>query len=309
MAKFLVTGGAGFIGSNIVKKLLHNEEQVAVVDDFSTGRKENIKPFLDQINFIEGDLAEEDVALKATKDVDFVLHQAAIPSVPRSVDNPLLTNKANVQGTLQLLLAAKKNKVKRVVYASSSSIYGDQDPNIAKVETMPVNPKSPYGLQKYTGEKYCQLFYELYNLETICLRYFNVFGPNQDPTSEYAAVIPKFIKAILKGEQPTIYGDGQTSRDFTYVENNVEANILAAISTKGAGRIFNIATGHKITLLELVEKINSILGKKIEAKHTAERPGDIKHSLADIKKAGEILNYKPVISFEEGLKRTIDFYR
>ncbi|MFC1517570.1 SDR family oxidoreductase [Candidatus Margulisiibacteriota bacterium] len=309
MAKFLVTGGAGFIGSNIAKKLVANGESVTIVDDLSTGRRENIEPFLNKLKFINGDISEKNIALQATKDIDYVLHQAAIPSVPRSIDNPLETNKANVQGTLQILVAARDNKVKKVVYASSSSIYGDQDPSKAKTEKMSSLPISPYGLQKYAGERYCQLFTELYGLNTTCLRYFNVFGPNQDPTSEYAAVIPKFIKAILKDEQPTIYGDGKTSRDFTYVENNVEANILAATSPKGAGEVLNIAMGHSVSLLDLIEKINMLCGKNIKAKHAAERPGDIKFSLADISKAKKILNYKPKTSFETGLKNTIDFYK
>ncbi|MBU0580039.1 MAG: SDR family oxidoreductase [Candidatus Margulisbacteria bacterium] len=309
MAKFLITGGAGFIGSNIVRKLVDLNENVTVVDDLSTGRKENIEPFLNKIKFIKGDLANLKIAYKVTKNIDYVIHQAAIPSVPRSVDNPLDTNKANITGTLNILIAARDNKVKRLVYASSSSIYGDQNPDQAKVETMPAKPKTPYGLQKYTGETYCRLFYELYGLETVSLRYFNVFGPNQDPTSEYAAVIPKFIKTILKDKTPIIYGDGNTSRDFTFVENNVQANILAATSKNGAGEILNIATGQSISLLELVEKINNLTGKHIKATHEAERPGDIKHSLANISKANDILSYQPQISFEEGLKQTIQFYK
>ena len=309
MAKFLVTGGAGFIGSNIAQKQVEIGEDVTVIDDLSTGREKNLEPFLGKIKFIKGDLSQEKTAFQVTAGMDYVLHQAAIPSVPHSVDDPLKTDQANIKATLMLLVAAREQKVKKLVYASSSSIYGDQNPSKPKVESMPVNPKSPYGLQKYTGERYCQLFYELYGLETICLRYFNVFGPNQDPTSEYAAVIPKFIKAIRHGQQPTIYGDGQTSRDFTYVENNIAANILATTSKKGAGEVFNIARGQSVTLLELVKKINTITGKNIKAAHAAERKGDIKHSLADISKAEKILGYKPVVSFEEGLKRTIAFYK
>ncbi len=309
MAHYLVTGGAGFIGSNIVKKLVEKGEQVTVVDSLVTGRKENIAPYLKKIKFINADLAEQKVAMKATQKVDYVLHQAAIPSVPRSIDNPIDTNDANINGTLQLLVAAKENGVKRLVYASSSSIYGDQDPSHPKVETMPVRPKSPYGLQKYTAERYCQLFCELYGLETVCLRYFNVFGPNQDPTSEYAAVIPKFIKAIVKDEAPTILGDGKTSRDFTFVENNVYANILAATSAEGAGEVFNIATGNSISLLDLVNSINKILGKNSKAAHAAERAGYIKHSWADISKAEKFLGYKPIVSFEEGLRQTIEYYK
>jgi len=309
MAKYLVTGGAGFIGSNIAKKLVENGEQVTVVDNLATGRLENIAPFKNKLTFIKGDLADLHTAQKATKGIDYVLHQAAIPSVPRSVADPLATNSANINGTLNLLLAARDNKVKRVVYAASSSVYGDQDPASAKVETMSPRPKSPYGLQKYTGEVYCRLFYELYGLETITLRYFNVFGPNQDPTSEYAAVIPRFIKTILKDESPTIFGDGQTSRDFTYVENTVQANILAATSPQGAGETINIATGQSTSLLKLVEMINKQTGKDIRARHAAERAGDIKYSLADITKAKELLGYVPKISFAEGLKKTIEFYK
>jgi nucleoside-diphosphate-sugar epimerase len=309
MSHYLVTGGAGFIGSNIVRKLVEMGEQITVVDNLVTGRKENIAPYLNKITFIQKDLADENVAMEATRGIDYVLHQAAIPSVPRSIDNPIDTNNANINATLALLVACKENNVKRLVYASSSSIYGDQDPSHPKTETMPVRPKSPYGLQKYAAEKYCLLFNELYGLETICLRYFNVFGPNQDPTSEYAAVIPRFILAILKNESPTIFGDGKTSRDFTYVENNVMANITAATSEDGVGEVFNIAMGNSISLSDLVNTINKLLGKNIKPNHLTERTGDIKHSWADISKAEKLLGYTPAISFEQGLGKTIEYYK
>ncbi len=309
MSHYLVTGGAGFIGSNAVKKLLELGEQVSVVDDLSTGRKVNIEPFLNKITFFQKDLSDEGVALEVTRGVDYVLHYAAIPSVPRSIDNPIDTNNANINATLNLLVSCKENGVKRLVYAASSSVYGDQDPNHAKVETMPVRPKSPYGLQKYAAERYCQLFAELYGLETICLRFFNVFGPNQDPASEYAAVIPRFINAVDQDQHPVIFGDGKTSRDFTFVDNNVHACILASKSTDGVGEVFNIAMGDSTSLSGLVEAINKILGKNVTAKHAPERPGDIKHSRADISKAEKLLGYRPIVSFEEGLRRTIEFYR
>jgi UDP-N-acetylglucosamine/UDP-N-acetyl-alpha-D-glucosaminouronate 4-epimerase len=308
MANFLVTGGAGFIGSNIVKKLVENGENVTVVDNFITGRKENIEPYLGKIKLIDDDLTANKTALEATAGIDYVLHQAAIPSVPRSIDSPLDTNNANINATLNLLVAAKENKVKRVVYAASSSVYGNLDAEQAKVEIMPANPMSPYALQKYASEIYCRLYYELHGLETVCLRYFNVFGPNQDPTSEYSAVIPLFITALHTGKAPTIFGDGTTSRDFTYVENNVEANILAATAKEGAGETFNIAMGSSITLTELVKMINDIMGTNITPNYGPERKGDIKHSQADISKVEKVLGFKPGISFEEGLKKTIEFY-
>ena len=307
MAKYLVTGGAGFIGSNIVKRLAELNEDVRVVDNFSTGKKENIKPFLDKIEFIEGDFTNLDFARTVVKGVDFVLHQGAIPSVPRSIDNPLLTNNANIQGTLNLLIASKDAGVKRFIYAASSSAYGDS-PVMPKVESMNVSPRSPYAIQKLTGEFYCRNFYSIYGLETICLRYFNVFGPNQDPESVYSAVIPLFIKKMLKGESPTIYGDGEISRDFTYVDNNVDVNLKACLAPKEAqGEVINIATGNEISLSQLVEKINNILGTSIKPVYAKARAGDIKDSLADISKANKLIGYKPLVNFDECLKKTIEF--
>lgn len=306
---FLVTGGAGFIGSNIVKALLANNDTVRVMDNLATGRRENIEPFLDKIDFQQTDLNNLDDCRKAVDGVDYILHQGAIPSVPRSVDDPIKTNNANINGTLNLLIAARDAKVKRLVYAASSSAYGDS-PVMPKVETMETRPKSPYAIQKLVGEMYCQNFSKLYGLETVCLRYFNVFGPNQDPNSVYSAVIPLFIKAILQDKSPTIFGDGLTSRDFTYVENNVQANILAAVSAHPvSGEVINIACGYEVSLNQLAEKINQQLGKNIKVNYAPERVGDVKHSLADIGKAEKLLGYKPLVSFDQGLSKTIEYYR
>lgn len=306
--KFLVTGGAGFIGSNIVEELVKRGEKVRVVDDFSTGKKENIEPFLSKIEFLEGDLCDFRVAEKAVRGVNYILHQAAIPSVPRSIKNPLRSNEANVTGTLNLLWAASKADVKRFVYASSSSIYGDM-PVLLKREDMSPNPLSPYAISKLTGEYYCRIFYKIYELETVCLRYFNVFGPRQDPNSQYAAVIPKFITCMLNKTQPIIYGDGEQSRDFTYVANVVEANILAAKAGDASGKVFNIACGQRTAVNELAEKLNKILGLNIEPHYTKPRTGDVKHSLADISEAKKKLGYTPQINFEKGLKITVKWFK
>lgn len=309
MAKYLVTGGAGFIGSNIVKKLLENNKNVRVLDNLSTGKVENLKPFLDKIEFINEDFTNLETAKRATEGVDYVLHHGAIASVPRSIDDPIKTNDANIMGTLNILIASKEAGVKRFVYAASSSAYGDS-PIMPKEESMPTSPKSPYAIQKLTAEQYCQIFYKIYDLETVCLRYFNVFGPNQDPNSLYSAVIPLFVKKILDGESPTIYGDGTTSRDFTYVDNNVDANIKACSAPKECcGEVINIACGYEISLNDLVEKINHILGTKIKPIYQPERKGDVKHSLADISKAQRLLGYKPIINFDDGLKKVVEFYK
>lgn len=310
MAKYLVTGGAGFIGSNIVKKLVEMGHEVRVLDNLSTGRIKNLEPFLNKIEFFGGDFTDLEVAKKAVREVDYVIHQGAIPSVPRSIDDPIKTNSANVQGTLNMLIASSYEKVSKFVYAASSSAYGDISEDIAKEESMPTSPKSPYAIQKLTGEMYCQTFHKLYGLETVCLRYFNVFGPNQDPDSAYSAVIPLFIKKMLKGESPVINGDGTISRDFTFVDNNVEANIRACESpSECSGEVINIACGEQISLNDLVDKINEILGTNIKPIYKEERQGDIKRSLANIRKAKDLLNYKPLVSFDEGLKKTIEFYR
>ncbi|MDP3115420.1 MAG: SDR family oxidoreductase [Candidatus Cloacimonadaceae bacterium] len=307
---FLITGGAGFIGSNIVKELLIRGEEVRVLDNFATGKRENILSLKrsPKLTMIEGDLRSFHIVRSAVKDVDYILHQGALPSVPRSINDPITSNDVNILGTLNILEAAKEFGVKRVVLASSSSIYGNSE-NLPKIETMPINPMSPYALTKYAQERYCQIFYQLYGLETVSLRYFNVFGPNQDPTSQYSAVIPKFIKLIMQDKEPIIYGDGSQSRDFTYVENNVWANIQACTARKAPGEVINIACGQRYTLIELVQMINDILGKNIEPRFEPDRAGDVKHSLAGIDKARELLGYEVKVDFREGLERTIDFFR
>ena len=308
-AHFLVTGGAGFIGSNIVEHLLGQGERVRVLDDFSTGRRQNIEPFLDRIDLVEGDLRDPDACARAVEGVDYVLHQAAIPSVPRSVSEPVPTTTVNIMGTVTLLHAAAQAGVKRLVYAASSSAYGDQDCP-AKVETLLPMPLSPYAAAKLAGEYFCRSFHKCFALETVCLRYFNVFGPRQDPSSEYSAVIPLFITAVLEDRQPTIYGDGGQTRDFTYIENVVRANILAA-TTDGpvAGRVMNAACGDSFSLLDLLDGINGALGKSIEPILAPPRQGDVRHSLADISLARELMGYDVGVDFKEGLRRTIEWYR
>jgi len=303
---YLVTGGAGFIGSNIVKELLHGKHQVRVLDNFATGKRENLFEFKGNPDFelIEGDLRSFHVVRTAVKGMDYILHQGALPSVPRSIHDPLTTNDVNILGTLNILEAAKEFGVKRVVYASSSSIYGDNRA-LPKREDMPIQPQSPYALSKYTGERYCQIFTRLYGLETVCLRYFNVFGPNQDPTSQYSAVIPKFIRLLSEGKRPVIYGDGSQSRDFTYVSNVVAANLLACTAKGIGGEVFNIACGQRYSLQELVDALNRILGTAIEPLFEKERPGDVKHSLADIGRAKEKLGFHVITRFEEGLTELI----
>jgi nucleoside-diphosphate-sugar epimerase len=306
--RYLVTGGAGFIGSNIVEELVRQGERVRILDNFSTGKRKNVAPFLEDIELIEGDLRRLDMVRQATEGVDYILHQGALPSVQKSIDNPLDTDESNVRGTLNLLVAARDAGVKRVVYASSSAVYGDA-PTLPKAEEMKPAPLSPYAVSKLAGEHYCQVFYQVYGLETVALRYFNVFGPRQDPTSQYAAVIPKFVAAMLKGEQPVIYGDGEQSRDFSYVTNVVQANLLAATTPGVGGQVFNIACGKRYNLLELVAAINRILGTDIAPIHAAPRVGDVRHSLADITRAKEMLSYQAEVEFEEGLYRLIAWYK
>ena len=308
--KYLVTGGAGFIGSNIVKELLRQGQEVRALDNFATGKRENILPLLKnpKLTLIEGDLRSFHIARAAVKGVDYILHQGALPSVPRSINDPITSNDVNVLGTLNILEAAREFGVKRVVCASSSSIYGNSE-TLPKVETMPVNPMSPYALTKYAQERYCQIFHQLYGLETVSLRYFNVFGPNQDPTSQYSAVIPKFIRLIQQEREPIIYGDGLQSRDFTFVENNVWANIQACTAEKAAGEVINIACGERYTLLDLVRMINEIMGKNVEPRFEPERPGDVKHSLAGIEKARQLLGYEVRVDFRAGLQQTIEFFQ
>ncbi|MBN2105770.1 SDR family oxidoreductase [bacterium] len=302
MSLYLVTGGAGFIGSNIVEELVNRGEKVRVLDNFSTGKRENIQPFLDKIELIEGDIRSYHIVHEAMKGVDYVLHQAALPSVPRSVQDPVTTNEVNVTGTLHVLDAAKEANVKRLVFASSSSIYGNSEV-LPKTEDMAPNPLSPYAVAKLAGEKYCQVFYRVYGLPAVALRYFNVFGPRQDPASQYSAVIPKFVSLMKAGKTPTIYGDGQQSRDFTYIQNVVSANLLAcqADAVNCSGEVFNIACNQRITLNELVSTINKLTGKMIEPKYDEARVGDVKHSQAGIEKAKKDLKYQVVKGFEEGL--------
>lgn len=309
MSKILVTGGAGFIGSNLVKELVKQGHQVCVIDNLLTGKKENLAPVASQITFIEGSILEEDKINQAIQGVDYVFHVAALPSVPRSINEPLASLENNIGITLKILLKSVEYKVKKLIYSSSSSIYGDQAAKI-KSEDLPPVPLSPYAIYKNAGEQLCRVFSQIHNLPTVCLRYFNVFGPNQDPDSPYSAVIPLFIKRILKGEQPTINGDGSISRDFTYVDNNVRANILAMESSQvGHGEIINIACGQSISLDQLVEEINACLGTSVKPVHGPERAGDIKRSLADIGKAKQLLGYEPLVDFKEGLKKTVKHYQ
>lgn len=306
----LVTGGAGFIGSNIAEKLLELEEKVIVFDNLSTGKKENIEGFFKNPNFkfIQGDIRNQKELEEIMPAVDHILHQAALPSVIHSIKEPKSTFENNALGTLNLLMAAKKYKIKKVVYASSSSIYGTKG-NLPKEEGMVPNPISPYGLSKLTGEKLCQIFSEIYGIPTICLRYFNVFGPKQDPISEYAAVIPKFIKAFLDNERPMVFGDGKQTRDFTFIDNVVEANLKALYCEFNKGKVCNIACGKQTSLLEVIDILNEIFGKKNKPIFEKERSGDIKYSYADISEAKKILGYNPRISLKEGLKKTIDWFR
>ena len=314
MALHLVTGGAGFIGSHITERLLSEGNEVRVVDDFSTGRRENLEftPASDRwgrLEVIPGDITDAAMARRVTKDVDVVFHQAAIPSVPRSVADPVASNQANVTGTLNLLVAARDAKVRRFVYASSSSVYGES-PTLPKREDMTPDPLSPYAISKLAGELYARAFTRLYGLPTIGLRYFNVFGPRQDPASEYAAVVPNFLTAMARGQRPTIYGDGQQTRDFTYVSNAVDANMAAARAEEQAfGGTYNVACGERISLLDLVARINALLGSSLDPAHTAPRPGDVMHSLADSSLAAGRLGYRPAVGLDEGLARTAAWFR
>ncbi|MDH7506908.1 MAG: SDR family oxidoreductase [Candidatus Thermoplasmatota archaeon] len=304
--KIVVTGGAGFIGSNLTRTLALKNKTI-VIDNLSTGKLENIDDLIEkkQIDFINGSINDIDLLQETFKGVDYVFHQAAIPSVPKSIKNPAETNHANINGTLNVLIASKNNNVKKVIYASSSSVYGDT-PSLPKKEEMNPFPLSPYAISKLTGEYYCQVFTSVYKLPTITLRYFNVYGPREDPDSEYAAVIPRFIKRIIENKPPIIFGDGKQTRDFTFIDDVVKANILAAES-KTIG-VFNIAGGKKITINSLAKKIMKIIGKKTEIIHEKPRPGDIRHSLADISKAKKGFNYKPCFDLEYGLKETIKWF-
>jgi len=305
--KYLVTGGAGFIGSNIVRKLIAKGEKVKVLDNFNTGKKENLHGLIDDIECIEGDFTRDQTVMKAVKDVDIIFHQGAIPSVPKSIKDPIKTNHANINGTLKLLNAAVKENVSRFIYAASSSAYGFNE-TLPKLENMPGRPMSPYAVSKYVGEHYCKVFHYLHGIETISLRYFNVFGPGQDPHSKYAAVIPAFIESILNDRSPIIYGDGKQSRDFTYIDNVVSANLLAAEAPHLQGDVINIGSGSEIVLNDLIKSINTILGKNIPASYTAERQGDVKHSRADIELAEKTIGYRPIVPFHEGLTNTINWF-
>ena len=304
-----MTGGAGFVGSSITAALVERGEQVRVADDFSTGRRENVAEFETQIELLQGDLAELDFARRAVDSVDYVIHQAAIPSVPRSVADPLGNNRAGVIATLNLLMAARDAGVRRMTYASSSSIYGEARDGAGKREDMLPAPLSPYGVSKLAAEQYCMSFYTVYGLETVALRYFNVFGPRQDPKSEYAAVIPRFITALLRGEPPTIYGDGEQTRDFTFVGNIVSANLHALEHPNAPGQIFNIAMGEVNNLNQLAAALRELTGGDIAPQYSEPRPGDIRHSFADVSKAAELLQFESQISLVEGLHATINWYR
>lgn len=307
MSRYLVTGGAGFIGSNVASALLARGDTVRVLDNFSTGLRANLRA-LEGAEVVEGDIRSYHIVQEAMEGVDYVLHQAALPSVPRSVRDPITSNDVNVVGTLNVLTAARDAKVKRLVYAGSSSVYG-RTPGLPKRESMPPSPISPYAVSKLTGEHYCQSFTELYGFETVILRYFNVFGPRQNPKSEYAAVVPKFIHMVLHGEHPTINGDGTQTRDFTYVENVVQANLLAAVKEGVAGRVFNIATGQQVALLEMLHIVERLVGKKVEPCFQPRRTGDVEHSLASIDEARARLGYEPGVSLEEGLRRSVEGVR
>lgn len=310
MSQYLITGIAGFIGSSIARALLSRGEQVRGVDNFATGKRENIAEILNRIDFLEADITDLDAMHRACAGVDFVLHQAAIPSVPKSVLDPLGSNRANVDGTVNVLVAARDAKVKRVIYAASSSAYGDT-PTLPKREDMRPDPISPYAVAKLASEHYMISFWRCYGLETVCLRYFNIFGPRQDPSSPYSGVLAKFTTQMLRGEQPTINGDGEQSRDFTYIDNAVEANLLAckAPAQKAAGQMFNVATGRHVTLNETFDVLQELTGYKGQVKYGPGREGDVKHSLADISRAKAALGYRPLVNFEEGLRLTVDWYR
>ncbi len=305
--KFLITGGAGFIGSNIAAHLAEKGDQVRILDNFSSGRWANIEGLPNAVEVIEGDVRDYWTVSKAVEGVDYVLHQAALPSVPRSVKNPLTSNAVNIDGTLNVLEAAKNAGVRKFVFASSSSVYGESE-ELPKHEEMSPSPLSPYAITKIACEHYCRVYWELYGFPTVSLRYFNIFGPHQDPASEYAAVIPRFITALLEGRPPTVYGDGHQSRDFTYIDNCVEANVLAATNDQIVGTHFNVACGGQFTLIELLDRLQTIIGVQIKARHDPPRQGDIRHSFAAIDKLVKF-GYRPAVGFEEGLRKTVEFFR
>lgn len=308
MANYLVTGGAGFIGSHLVERLVRDGQAVRVLDNFSSGKRANLADFAEKIEVIEGDIREPEACRKAAADIDVVFHEAAVPSVPKSVQDPITCHRANIDGTFNVLLAAREAKCKRVVFAASSSAYGDQ-PESPKREGVCPSPLSPYAVAKLAGEAYMGAFYACYGLQTISLRYFNVFGPRQDPKSEYAAAIPAFVSAILRDQPPTIYGDGEQTRDFTHIDNVVHANMLAANAAETHGEIVNIACGESVSVNKIIAQINRLLGKDVKSNYTEPRAGDVKHSLADITRAHDVLGFEPVLRFDEGLERAIAWYR
>jgi nucleoside-diphosphate-sugar epimerase len=307
MAHYLVTGGAGFIGSHICEELARRGETIRVVDSLITGKRANLA-HVPNVEFLEGDLADVSVATRAVRGIDYVLHQAAIPSVPRSVEDPITSNRANVDASLNLLVAARDAGVKRVVYAGSSSAYGNS-PTMPKVETMPTAPLSPYALQKLVAEQYCQMFTSLYGLETVTIRYFNVFGPRQDPSSPYSGVISLFISALCEGRRPTIYGDGEQTRDFTYVANVVDGVLRACHAKDASGEVINVATNGRVSLNQLFKVLRDLVGGNVEPIYEQPRAGDVRDSQADISKAARLLGYEPTVAFEQGLKNTVEWYR
>ncbi|HKV05113.1 MAG TPA: SDR family oxidoreductase [Candidatus Acidoferrales bacterium] len=306
--RYLVTGGAGFIGSNMVDELVRRGHEVVVLDDLSTGKEENLAGVRKKIDFRAGSITDLGTVQSACRGADFVIHLAARTSVPKSVKDPIETNRANIDGTLNVLVAARDAKVRRFVFAASSSAYGET-PTLPKVETMPPEPISPYGVTKYVGELYGQVFGRVYGLENASVRYFNVFGPRQDPTSQYSGVLSRFMLAVIEGEAPLIYGDGEQSRDFTYIDNVVDETLRACEADGASGRVFNGGTGARITLNEVLKLLEKITGKKIQAKYDPPRTGDIRDSQADISLARKILGYKPLVLFEEGLQRTWNWYK
>ncbi|HKQ50159.1 MAG TPA: SDR family oxidoreductase [Phycisphaerae bacterium] len=304
--EYLVTGGAGFIGSHLVERLVKDGRRVRVLDNFLTGKRENLAPFGNQIELLDGDMADPSICQRACQGVRVVLHEAALPSVPKSVADPVASHRSNVQGTFNMLVAARDAKVERFIYAGSSSAYGESEV-LPKVETIKPSPLSPYAVQKLTGEYYCTAFARCYGMATLTIRYFNVFGPRQDPTSQYAAAIPAFITAIAEGRAPTVYGDGEQTRDFTYIDNIIEAN-LRAVKTEVRGEVINVACGESISINAIIQAINAELGKNIRPNYVPPRPGDIKHSWADVKLAEKVIGFRPIVTFRDGLRKAIDWY-
>ena len=305
--KYLVTGGAGFIGSNIARQLVSQGDTVRILDNFSSGRRSNLAGISSNIELIEGDIRDLPTVTQAVEGMNYVLHQAALPSVPRSIDDPVTSNAVNIDGTLNVLEASKRAGVKKFVIASSSSVYGESE-ELPKHEAMRPSPLSPYAVTKLTCEYYCLNYWRLYKFPTVCLRYFNIFGPYQDPASQYAAVVPKFITAFLEGARPTVFGDGEQSRDFTYIDNCVQANLLAATNDDIVGDVFNVACAGQFTLNQLLDALRKIMGVDIEATYDAPQPGDIKHSFADVSKLMKF-GYNPKVGFDQGLEQTVEFFR